>query len=67
MFSSCFHFDLFLSGVVLSSRRIMAFSSNDKENTPPEDDHQDLQLKKKLKVRTRKKRWKKTKVHARAP
>jgi hypothetical protein len=45
----------------------MASSSNDKEKMPPEDDHQDLQLKEKLKVRPRKKRWKKIKVHARVP
>jgi hypothetical protein len=31
--------------VVLSFRRIMTSSSNDKEKTPPEEDHQDLQLK----------------------
>jgi hypothetical protein len=40
-----FSFELFLSEVVLSFRRIMASSSNDKEKTPPEDDHQDLRLK----------------------
>jgi hypothetical protein len=36
---------MFLSGVDLSFRGIMASSSNDMEKTPPEDDHQDLQLK----------------------
>jgi hypothetical protein len=45
MFSSCFHFELFLSGVVLSSRRIMAPSSNDKGKKPMEEDHKDLKLK----------------------
>jgi hypothetical protein len=45
MFSSCFCFDLFLSGAVLSFRGTMASASNDKEKTPPEDDHQDPQLK----------------------
>jgi hypothetical protein len=45
MFSLCFCFDLFLSGVVLNFRGIMASASNDKEKTPPEDDHQDPKLK----------------------
>jgi hypothetical protein len=45
MFSSCFCFDLFLSGVVLSFRGIMASASNDKEKTPSEDDHRDPKLK----------------------
>jgi hypothetical protein len=45
MFSSCFCFDLFLSGVVLSFRDIMASASNDKEKMPPEDDHQGPKLK----------------------
>jgi hypothetical protein len=40
-----FCFDLFLSGVVLSFRGTMASASNDKEKTPPEDDHQDPKLK----------------------
>jgi hypothetical protein len=37
--------DLFLSGVVLSFRGTMASANNDKEKTPPEDDHQDPKLK----------------------
>jgi hypothetical protein len=45
MFSMCFHFQLFLSGVVLSSRRIMASLSNDKGKKPMEEDYQDLKLK----------------------
>jgi hypothetical protein len=45
----------------------MDSSSDNKEKTPPEDDHQDLQLKEEVKVRPRKKRWKKIKVHAQAP
>jgi hypothetical protein len=45
VFSSYFHFDLFLSGFVLSSRRIMASSSDDKSKKPMEEDHQDLKLK----------------------
>jgi hypothetical protein len=45
MFSSCFHFELFLSGVVLGSRSIMASSSDDKGKKPMEEDHQDLKLK----------------------
>jgi hypothetical protein len=44
MFSSCFCFELFLSGVDLSFESTMAPSSDNKEKTPPEDDHQDLQL-----------------------
>jgi hypothetical protein len=36
---------MFLLGVVLSFRGIMAFASNDKEKTPLEDDHQDPKLK----------------------
>jgi hypothetical protein len=40
-----FFFELFLSGVVLSSRRIMAPSSDDKGRKPMEEDHQDLKLK----------------------
>jgi hypothetical protein len=36
---------MFLSGVDLSFESTMAPSSNDKEKIPPEDDHQDLQLK----------------------
>jgi hypothetical protein len=36
---------MFLSGVVLSFRGTMASASNDKEKMPPEDDHQDPQLK----------------------
>jgi hypothetical protein len=36
---------MFLSGVVLSFRGIMASANNDKEKTPSEDDHQDLKLK----------------------
>jgi hypothetical protein len=45
MFSSCFCFDLFLLGFVLSFRGIMASASNDKEKMPSEDDHQDPKLK----------------------
>jgi hypothetical protein len=45
VFSSCFCFDLFLLGVFLNFRGIMASVSNDKEKTPPEDDHQDSKLK----------------------
>jgi hypothetical protein len=45
VFSSCFCFDLFLSGVVLSFRGTMASASNDREKTPSEDDRQDPQLK----------------------
>jgi hypothetical protein len=45
MFLSCFHFELFLSGVALSSRRIMASSSDNKNKKPMEEDHQDLKLK----------------------
>jgi hypothetical protein len=45
MFSSCFYFELFLSGVVLSFRGIMASASNNKEKMPSEDDHQDPKLK----------------------
>jgi hypothetical protein len=44
MFSSCFCFDLFLSGVVLSFRGIMASASNDKGKKPLEEDHQDPKL-----------------------
>jgi hypothetical protein len=40
VFSICF-----CQGIVLSFRGIMASASNDKEKMPPEDDHQDLQLK----------------------
>jgi hypothetical protein len=45
VFSSCFCFDLFLSGVVLSFRGIIASASNDKEKTPLEEDLQDPKLK----------------------
>jgi hypothetical protein len=45
MFSSCFCFNLFLSGVFLSFRGIIASTRNDKEKTPSEDDHQDPKLK----------------------
>jgi hypothetical protein len=45
MFSSCFCFDLFLSGVVLSFRGIMTSASNDKGKKPLEEDHQDPKLK----------------------
>jgi hypothetical protein len=45
VFSSCFHFELFLLGVVLSFRSIMASSSNNKGNKPMEEDHQDPKLK----------------------
>jgi hypothetical protein len=45
MFSSCFCFDLFLSGVVLSFRGIMASASNDKGKKPLEEDHHDPKLK----------------------
>jgi hypothetical protein len=45
MFSSCFCFDLFLSGVVLSLRGIMASANNDKGKKPLEEDHQDPKLK----------------------
>jgi hypothetical protein len=37
-----FCFELFLSGVDLRFRSTMAYSSDDKEKTPPEDDHQDF-------------------------
>jgi hypothetical protein len=40
-----FCFELFLSGVDLKIRSTMASSSDDKEKTPPEDDHQGFQLK----------------------
>jgi hypothetical protein len=42
----CFCIELFLSGVVLSSRRIVASSSNDKGKKPMEEDYQDLKLRK---------------------
>jgi hypothetical protein len=45
MFSSCFCFDLFLSGVVLGFRGIMASASNDKGKKPLEEDLQDPKLK----------------------
>jgi hypothetical protein len=45
VFSSGFCFELFLLGVVLSFRGIMASASNDKEKTSSEDDHQDPKLK----------------------
>jgi hypothetical protein len=40
-----FCFELFLLGVDFRFRSTMASLSNDKEKTPPEDDHQDFQLK----------------------
>jgi hypothetical protein len=40
-----FCFELFLSGVDLKFESTMASSSDDKEKTPLEDDHQDFQLK----------------------
>jgi hypothetical protein len=40
-----FCFELFLSGVDLRFRSTMASSSNNKEKTPPEGDHQDFELK----------------------
>jgi hypothetical protein len=40
-----FCFDLFLSGVVLSFRGIMASANNDKGKEPLEEDHQDPKLK----------------------
>jgi hypothetical protein len=45
IFSSCFCFELFLSGVDSSFGSIMVSSSGDKEKAPLEDDHQDLQPK----------------------
>jgi hypothetical protein len=45
MFSSCFCFDLFLSGVVPSFRGAMASANKDREKMPSEDDHQDPRLK----------------------
>jgi hypothetical protein len=45
VFWSCFCFDLFLSGVVLSFRGIMVSASNDKGKKPLEEDHQDPKLK----------------------
>jgi hypothetical protein len=45
MFSSCFCFELFLSGVVLSIRSLMASASNDKGKNPLEEDRQDPKLK----------------------
>jgi hypothetical protein len=44
MFSSCFGFDLLLSGVVVSFRGTMASASNDKEKEPLEEDLQDPKL-----------------------
>jgi hypothetical protein len=45
VFSSCFCFDLFLSGAVLHFRGIKASANNDREKTLSEDDHQDPKLK----------------------
>jgi hypothetical protein len=48
VFSSCFHFDLFLSGAVLSFRGTVASANNDKEKMPSEDDHLNPKLKKEV-------------------
>jgi hypothetical protein len=40
-----FCFELFLSGVDLKLGEVMASSSDDKENTPPEDDTKDFRQK----------------------
>jgi hypothetical protein len=45
MFSLCFCFYLFLSGVVLSFRGIMSSASSDKEKTLSKDDRQDPRFK----------------------
>jgi hypothetical protein len=45
MFSLCFCFELFLSGVDFSFESTMASSSGDKEKAPRKDNHQDLQPK----------------------
>jgi hypothetical protein len=50
MFSSCFCFELFLSGVDLSFRSTMAYSSNDKEKMPSDDDRQDLELEEEVEI-----------------
>jgi hypothetical protein len=51
VFSSCFHFELFLSGVDLSFGSIMAPSSDDKGKKPMEEDHQDRKRKKEPQAR----------------
>jgi hypothetical protein len=45
VFSSCFCFNLFLSGAILSFRGITASANNDKGKKPLEEDHRDPKLK----------------------
>ena len=48
-FSSCFRFDLFLSGIVLSFRSAIVSANNNKGKEPLEDDLQDRKLEEEVK------------------